>query len=155
MSVLRTSPPRPAREVPAVVCSACRRGIRHDLCAGPPCVCLQCALRRTIAAARDHLAIPPGRPGRETLLAHDVRALLLLEDQCHAQRMKARTEVILAISRDVAVLEMGEYERGAGDIADLGGAGGDVLERPPAAGEQGEPALAQASKRPLERVIGA
>ena len=40
--------------------------------------------------------------------------------------MKARTEVILAISRDVAVLEMGEYERGAGDIADLGGAGGDV-----------------------------
>ena len=33
---------------------------------------------------------------------------------------------------------MGENERGAGDVADLAGAGGDVLEGAPAAGEQGE-----------------
>ena len=39
------------------------------------------------------------------------------------------------------MLEMSEDERGSGDIADLAGAGGDVLEGAPAAGEQGEPAF--------------
>jgi hypothetical protein len=44
-------------------------------------------------------------------------------------------EVISAISFDVAVLEMGEDECGAGNVADLAGAGGDVLESAPALGE--------------------
>ncbi len=58
----------------------------------------------------------------------------------------ALIDVISAISRDVAVLEMDEYERGAGDITDLGWAGGDVLQGPPALAEQGEPALAEAAQ---------
>src|SRR5512135_3399306 len=49
---------------------------------------------------------------------------------------------------------MGEDERGAGDVADFGGAGGDVLQGPPSAGEQGEPALAEAAQRPLDGVTG-
>jgi hypothetical protein len=53
------------------------------------------------------------------------------------------------------VLEMGEDERGAGDVADFAGAGGDVLEGAPAAGEQGEPAFAQAPQRALDRIAGA
>jgi hypothetical protein len=57
----------------------------------------------------------------------------------------APSEVISAISCDVAVFEMGEYKCGAGDVADLAGACGDVLEGAPAAGEQGEPALAEAA----------
>jgi hypothetical protein len=52
------------------------------------------------------------------------------------------------------VLELGEDERSAGDIADLAGAGGDVLEGPPAAGEQGEPAFAQAAQGTLDGVSG-
>jgi hypothetical protein len=40
---------------------------------------------------------------------------------------------------------MGQDERGAGDVADSAGAGGDVLKGPPAAGEQGESAFAQAA----------
>jgi len=36
---------------------------------------------------------------------------------------------------------MGEDECGASDVADFAGAGGDVLEGAPAAGEQGEPAF--------------
>jgi hypothetical protein len=47
---------------------------------------------------------------------------------------------------DIAVLEMGEDEGGAGDVADLAGAGGDVAEGAPPAGEQGEPAFAQAAQ---------
>ena len=50
---------------------------------------------------------------------------------------------------------MGEDEGRAGDVADLAGAGGDVLQCPPAAGEQGELAFAQAAQRPLEGVAGA
>ena len=50
---------------------------------------------------------------------------------------------------------MGEDEGRAGDVADLAGADGDVQQRPPAAGEQGEPAFAQAAQRPLEGVAGA
>jgi hypothetical protein len=50
---------------------------------------------------------------------------------------------------------MGEDEARANDVADLAGADGDVLQRPPAAGEQGEPAFAQAAQRPLEGVAGA
>jgi hypothetical protein len=47
------------------------------------------------------------------------------------------------------VFEMGKDEGGAGDVADLAWAGGDVLEGAPAAGEQGEPAFSQAAQRPL------
>ena len=50
---------------------------------------------------------------------------------------------------------MGEDEGGAGDVADLAGAGGDVLEGAPALAEQGEPAFAQAAQRPLDGVAGA
>src|SRR5260370_7919307 len=50
---------------------------------------------------------------------------------------------------------MGEDEGGAGDVADVAGAGGDVLEGAQALVEQGEPAFAQAAKRPLEGVAGA
>jgi len=50
---------------------------------------------------------------------------------------------------------MGEDERGAGDVADFAGAGGDVLEGAPAAGEQGEAAFARAAQRALDGVAGA
>src|SRR5215467_14320371 len=50
---------------------------------------------------------------------------------------------------------MGEDERGAGDVADFAGAGGDVLEGAPALVEQGEPAFAQAAQGPLDGVAGA
>jgi hypothetical protein len=46
---------------------------------------------------------------------------------------------------------MGQDEHGAGDGADLAGAGSNVPEGTPAAGEQGEPAFAQAT---LDRVAG-
>jgi hypothetical protein len=55
----------------------------------------------------------------------------------------------------VAVLEMGEDEGGAGDVADLAGAGGDVLEGAPALGDQGKPSFAQAAQRALDGVAGA
>jgi hypothetical protein len=42
-----------------------------------------------------------------------------------------------------------------GDSADLAGADGDVLECPPAAGEQGEAAFAQAAQGSLQGVAGA
>src|SRR5215813_8493983 len=58
-------------------------------------------------------------------------------------------------SCDVAVLEMGEDERGAGDVADFAGAGGDVLEGAPALVEQGEPAFSQTAQRALDGVAGA
>jgi len=47
---------------------------------------------------------------------------------------------------EVAVLEVGEYEGRLGDLADLVGADGDVLEGAPPPGEQGEAALAQAAQ---------
>jgi hypothetical protein len=50
---------------------------------------------------------------------------------------------------------MGEDEGGAGDVADLAGAGGDVLEGVPALVEQGEPASAQAAQGSLDGVAGA
>jgi hypothetical protein len=49
---------------------------------------------------------------------------------------------------------MGEDEGGAGDVADLAGAGGDVAEGTPATGEQREPAFAQAAQRALDGVAG-
>jgi hypothetical protein len=52
------------------------------------------------------------------------------------------------------MLEMGQDGRGAGGIASLAGAGGDVLEGAPAAGEQGEPAFARAAQGPLDGVAG-
>ena len=53
------------------------------------------------------------------------------------------------------MLEVGQDERGPGDDADLAGAGSDVLEAAPAAGEQGEPAFAQAAQRALDGVARA
>jgi hypothetical protein len=50
---------------------------------------------------------------------------------------------------------MGEDKGGPGDVADLAGAGGDVLESAPVLAEQGEPAFAQAAQGPLEGVAGA
>jgi hypothetical protein len=50
---------------------------------------------------------------------------------------------------------MGEDEGDAGDVADSAGAGGDVLKGAPAAGEQGEPAFAQAAQGAEQRVAGA
>src|SRR5262245_41138784 len=64
-------------------------------------------------------------------------------------------DVISANSCDVAVLEMGEDECGAGDIADFAGAGGDVLEGAPPLVEQGEPAFAEAAEGALDGVAGA
>src|SRR5262245_59562962 len=49
---------------------------------------------------------------------------------------------------------MGEDERGAGDVTDLARAGGAVLQGAPAAGEQGEPAFAEAAQGTLEGVAG-
>jgi len=52
------------------------------------------------------------------------------------------------------MLEMGEDERGAGDVADFAGAGGDVLKGSPVAGDQGEPAFSQTAQRTLDGVAG-
>jgi len=49
---------------------------------------------------------------------------------------------------------MGEDEGGAGDGADLAGAGGDVLQGAPSAGEQGEPSFSQAAQGTLDGVPG-
>jgi hypothetical protein len=50
---------------------------------------------------------------------------------------------------------MGQDERGAGDVTDLAGAGGDVLEGAPAASEQGESSFAQAAQGAEQRIAGA
>jgi hypothetical protein len=50
---------------------------------------------------------------------------------------------------------MSEDEGRADDVADLAWAGGDVAEGAPAAGEQGEPAFAQAAQGTLDGVAGA
>jgi hypothetical protein len=52
----------------------------------------------------------------------------------------------------VTVLEMGEDQCCSRDVADFAGAEGDVLECPPAAGEQGEAAFAKAAQGPLQGV---
>jgi WD40 repeat protein len=49
---------------------------------------------------------------------------------------------------------MGQDKGCPHDVADLARAGGDVLEGSPPAGEQGEPAFAQAAQRSLEGVAG-
>jgi len=49
---------------------------------------------------------------------------------------------------------MGEDERRAGDGADFAGAGGDVAQGTPPAGEQGEPSFPQAAQGALDRVAG-
>jgi hypothetical protein len=46
---------------------------------------------------------------------------------------------------------MGQDECGASDVTDLAGAGGDVLEGAPAAGEQGESSLAQTAQGTEQR----
>jgi len=48
------------------------------------------------------------------------------------------------LSGQASVFEMGEYQCGFDDVADLAWAGGDVPQGAPASGEHGEPALAQA-----------
>ena len=48
-----------------------------------------------------------------------------------------------------------EDEGGAGELADLAGAGGDVLEGLPALGEQREAAFAHAAGGPDQRIPGA
>jgi hypothetical protein len=50
---------------------------------------------------------------------------------------------------------MGEDECGAGNVADLAGADGDVLEGAPALVEQREPAFAEAAQGALEGIAGA
>jgi hypothetical protein len=45
--------------------------------------------------------------------------------------------------REVDVFEMDEDECGSDDVADLAGAGGDVLQGSPVLGEQGEAAFAE------------
>jgi hypothetical protein len=55
----------------------------------------------------------------------------------------------------VTVLEVGEYQGGAGDVADFARAGGDALEGAPALVEQGEPAFAEAAQGALDGVAGA
>ena len=62
--------------------------------------------------------------------------------------------MISAISFDVAVLEMRQDERGAGDVTDLAGARGDGLHGAPAAGDQGERAFAEAAQRAEQGVAG-
>ena len=49
---------------------------------------------------------------------------------------------------------MGEDECGAGNVADLAVAGGDVLESAPALGERGEAAFAEAAQGALEGIAG-
>ena len=53
------------------------------------------------------------------------------------------------------MLDVSQDERGPGDDSDLAGAGGNVLEGAPAAGEQGEPPFAQAAQRALDGVARA
>ena len=55
--------------------------------------------------------------------------------QCHRASSRPYSRFIW----DVAVLEMGEDEGGAGDVADLAGADGDVLEGAPAAVSRAKP----------------
>jgi hypothetical protein len=50
---------------------------------------------------------------------------------------------------------MGEDKRGAGDVANSARAGGDVVEDPPSASEQGESSFPQAAHGALDRVAGA
>lgn len=66
-------------------CPACSRGIRHDLCAGPPCPCMQCHTRDVEALAHAHLARPPDSP-LAALLACDVASLLSLATQRRNRR---------------------------------------------------------------------
>src|SRR5262249_9977852 len=69
-------------------------------------------------------------------------------------RLLRHSRLRTARSCDVTVLEMGEDQGCPGDVADLAGAEGDVLECPPAAGEQGEAAFAQAAQGALQGVAG-
>ena len=50
---------------------------------------------------------------------------------------------------------MGEHERGFDDVADLAWTRGDVAQRAPAAGQQREPAFAQAAQPAQQGVVGA
>src|SRR5260370_41141626 len=56
------------------------------------------------------------------------------------------------LSRDHLVLELDEDEGGLGDVADFSWAEHDALEGPPALGQQGEAAFAQAAQRAQQRV---
>ena len=50
------------------------------------------------------------------------------------------------------MLEVSQDRRSPDDVADLAGAGGDVLQGAPAAGEHGEPPFAQAAQGALDSV---
>ena len=50
--------------------------------------------------------------------------------------------------------ELGEDEGRTGDTADFAEAGSDVLQGAPAAGEQGEPAFAEAAQGPQTLIAG-
>src|SRR5262245_6159948 len=53
------------------------------------------------------------------------------------------------------MFEMGGYECGFDDVADLGGAGSDAAQGPPAADEYGEAAFAYAAQATQQCVVGA
>lgn len=53
------------------------------------------------------------------------------------------------------MLDVGEDEGGFGEVADGVRAGGDVLENPPALGEQGEAAFAEGAQHAEQQVVGA
>lgn len=59
----------------------------------------------------------------------------------HALKM-TRSDIEVISVGDVSVFEMGEYQGGVGDVADLLRARGDVLQDSPALAEQGEAAFA-------------
>ena len=70
---------------PAGLCEHCARAIRHDLCTGPPCCCLQCRYRTIKAAARAHLASPRVA---DSVLRRDIASLLALLDQREQRAIK-------------------------------------------------------------------
>jgi hypothetical protein len=87
--------------------------------------------------------------------------LLLQEKQtgqrsaCNCDRIGlAVSEVISAISFDVAVFEMSKNECHPCDVAILAGACGDVLECASAAGDQGESAFSVAARRVQQSIAG-
>jgi hypothetical protein len=53
------------------------------------------------------------------------------------------------------VFEVGEHECGFDDVTDLAGAGGEVAQCAPAAGQECEPAFAQAAQPAQQGVVGA
>jgi hypothetical protein len=52
------------------------------------------------------------------------------------------------------LFELGKHPSGGDDVADPGWAGGDALQRAPAASEQGEAAFTEGALATLKRVVG-